>query len=86
MGLHLSSHINLLSLMGLLSDIVGVILLFFNGLPSPIEKASNNLVWSESSMSPRKERQIQRLAWLGLLLIFIGFLLQGLGCIFILSF
>jgi hypothetical protein len=74
-----------LSQCGLISDMLGVALLFLCGLPSKIENpdAGNLMIknLNEESKIPiiRKNKWIHIGANTGLLLAFIGFLLQFIG-------
>ncbi len=79
--MHLNNDINWFSLAGLLLDMIGVVLLFFNGLPSPIDEAQDSLLIS-SRLTEKMEKSIRIKAKAGLVCIFCGFILQGVGVIF----
>jgi hypothetical protein len=73
---------------GLMSDILGVLLLFKFGLPSKFVVVTNNLVWGdvdnkseESRAANRKNKKISFWAHVGLSLLILGFLLQFAGTI-----
>ena len=64
------------NIFGLSFDIVGVVILFFTGLPFKIPE--RNLVYEEE-ITPeqiKKDKSQKRLAFLGLLLLIIGFSFQ----------
>lgn len=74
-------NINIVSSIGLISDIVGVLILFVYGLPSKIEQ--HNLVSFSGTKEPehvsRKNRKVKRWAYVGLSLLLLGFILQLIG-------
>ena len=76
---------------GLVLDIVGVILLFFYGLPNNIPAPSSGtvIVWpgGEANESEKEEyrkelKKYKRLSRLGIILLLVGFGLQLIGNIF----
>jgi hypothetical protein len=81
---HFNSHINLIPALGLIFDMIGVILVFRNGLPSPI-LATTSFIVDESSPSEEEiaisTKRVTRNAKTGLWLIGLGFLLQLAGTI-----
>lgn len=72
------------SVIGLVFDIIGVLMLFQYGLPS-IVVIGDSLLAEESAEDEckreRKNTRIQKLAVIGLFLILFGFIFQLLGVI-----
>ncbi len=73
------------SLLGLIFDIIGVLMLFKYGLPSKLKEHSGGLLLEEN---PKQEKQriaenskITKWAYSGLTLLIIGFLFQIIGTI-----
>ena len=71
---------NIVNSIGLACDIVGVILLFFCGLPSKVNRGGHTLV-SALSLGKTPEgvkrwKRFERLSWLALVLLVLGFVLQ----------
>jgi hypothetical protein len=65
------------STIGLLTDIVGVILLFIYGLPSKMIEPPKLLLESDiDDADLKKNAFITRMSYLGLSLLIIGFMLQ----------
>ena len=68
---------------GLICDMVGIVILFFNGPPAfPVLPDGSEFLWVESDPKENKTKQAKRkdnLSKLALLLIFVGFLLQLIG-------
>ena len=85
MKCHISTNVNILGVLGLLIEIIGVIILFNNGLPSPITK-NESFALSEIVIPNLYEPRIRFLAKLSLVLIIIGFVFQFLSYIFFISF
>ncbi len=79
-------HVNIISSVGLIFDIGGVLLLFKFGLSSEISEVVNLIdepTPEEQLEMYTKNKHIRRMARLGLLLlIFLGFLLQLIGANF----
>jgi hypothetical protein len=73
----------MLTIIGLSLDMIGVVVLFFNGPPIfPILPDGSELIWD--SGSPEKKALASRkifLSKLALGLIFLGFFLQAIGAI-----
>ena len=75
-------HFNLFSSTGLFFDIIGVLFLFKYGLPSEISTGGKLLfLESETDKNNRIERNnhIKKMAYLGLGILFIGFIFQLIG-------
>ncbi len=74
---------NLVSSIGLVFDIIGVLILFKYGLPSKIQNHKGSIIreeGKEEEKARKKEnKKIKQWANLGLILILIGFLLQLIG-------
>jgi hypothetical protein len=72
------------SIIGLILDIIGVLMLFRYGLPSEIE-IGDIIIANESTDSElkrgNKNRRIKKLAYIGLSFILLGFIFQLLGAI-----
>ncbi len=80
---------NLISSIGLIADIIGVLLLFKYGLPSMLKENGGGLLLEEDAAEEKirinTNDKIKRRAYFGLTLILIGFLLQLIGtniCLF----
>ena len=70
----------IINTVGLAFDIVGVILLFFYGLPEPISKTgAGHLTWGENEEEATKWRLYKTRSCWGLALLIIGFSLQLLS-------
>ena len=74
------------TIIGLIFDIIGVLMLFQYGLPSKFE-TSGDLIGLEESTDDelereKKNRRIKILAFIGLSFIFLGFIFQLLGAIY----
>lgn len=86
MQLQFNTTINPLSILGLLIDMVGIYILYKNGIPSPIEEAKSYLIINDD---PAKEmaisKRVRKNARIGLIFIFIGFFFQLVGSIIIVS-
>ena len=70
--------------LGLVLDIIGVILLFFFGLPSRVtRKPDNAMLWpkveEEEKQREKKFRLYSTMSHIGLLLLIVGFTLQLVG-------
>ena len=73
-------HYQYISALGQLLDIVGVIILFFTGLPYKFPKLTGySVVEPEDKDLPSKDKIQKRHAYTGLTIILIGFILQLLG-------
>lgn len=76
-------NLNFVSSIGLIADIVGVLLLFKYGLPSRILNHGGSLLLEESddeeSARNRYNKNVERWAYIGLVLILVGFVLQLIG-------
>jgi hypothetical protein len=71
---------NVISSIGLLIDIAGVVLLFIYGLPSKIATPPTLLIAGNiSDSSKKKNKLITRMSYVGLSLLIIGFILQLAG-------
>lgn len=69
---------------GLVLDIVGVIILFEYGLPSKVKDTDGYLLLGDESDSnniKRKNKQVRFMAYLGLILILLGFIFQFISTI-----
>lgn len=69
---------------GLVLDIVGVIILFEYGLPSKVKDTDGYLLLgdeTDSSNIKRKNKQVRFMAYLGLILILLGFIFQFISTI-----
>ena len=75
-----------LTIIGLIFDIIGVLMLFQYGLPSRFEPSSDSIVIEESIDDElkrnKKNRCIKILAFIGLAFICLGFIFQLLGAIY----
>lgn len=74
---------NMISSIGLLADIVGVIIIFINGLPSKVKEHGGALILDEGSEKEKTRRasnkKIKQWSHIGLGLVLIGFILQLIG-------
>ena len=70
-----------LSSIGLTLDILGCILLFYNGTPSRAINTYSVLEESLSEESVNHNRKIDRFARLGLILLIIGFVFQFISVV-----
>ena len=61
---------------GLFLDILGVILLFFFGLPSRVSEGPPYLSFGEDPDSTKQRKRYQRVSWFALVLLILGFALQ----------
>tara|TARA_R110000751_G_scaffold104423_10_gene199937 strand:+ start:15648 stop:15869 length:222 start_codon:yes stop_codon:yes gene_type:complete len=66
------------SIIGLVFDVIGVILLFMYGVPS---KEMYDSFLQDHTLSDEREKQINFRSKLGLILLILGFLFQILGTI-----
>jgi uncharacterized protein YqhQ len=77
---------NTFTIIGLIFDIIGVLMLFQYGLPSRLETSSESICIEESTddelKREKKNRRIKILAFIGLSFIFLGFVFQLLGAIY----
>ena len=68
---------DIINSLGLGLDIVGIIMLFFFGLPpDPRKGGVGYLVWGEDKNEARKYDVFKSLSWLALFLVVCGFSLQ----------
>ncbi len=67
---------DILTTVGLVLDLVGVAILFFHGLPPSVVRVGDSGMLTEGSMPPEQHERWSRGA---LVLIFIGFSLQGVA-------
>jgi hypothetical protein len=91
---HVSSQINIISVIGLIIDIIGVLILFKHGLP--IEKdfaqtAFNKLgldrdLWLESVQHRWQQKDEKKWAIRGLKFVLAGFVLQMVATFLVWSF
>jgi hypothetical protein len=63
---------------GLILDIIGVLIVFYYGLPSKV-KITRKTVFHQSKEQENDEKRIRRKAQIGLALIVLGFILQFIG-------
>ena len=62
---------------GLLLDIIGVILLFCYGLPPDVDREGKQiLTWGKDEEEACKGKRYDRISWVALVLLVIGFTLQ----------
>jgi hypothetical protein len=85
--MHLNSTINYLSAIGLIVDIAGVLILFEYGLPSKVKTVTQFFVTGNETKEEIEEankhnRNIKRWAYIGLICLLIGFVLQLMGTLF----
>ena len=75
-------HFNLISSIGLIIDILGVILLFIYGLPSKVSEGDYFTDGETEDMQEKrlkKNKHIQKMAHIGLICLILGFLFQLIG-------
>jgi hypothetical protein len=74
---------NIPSSLGLVSDIIGVVIIFIHGLPSKVDEMGGVLLLGENpkdeQIRKNKNKRITRYAYFGLAFIILGFLLQLIG-------
>ncbi len=76
-------HINVISSLGLVCNIAGVVMLFLYGLPSKLKGHGGSILLEEGNEEEKKRKKenekITCKARIGLTLILIGFILQLIG-------
>jgi hypothetical protein len=79
-----STHLNII---GLFLDIIGVLLIYFFGLPSNFNKGDVRITEGEiSSIDKLKNKRIIKKSRIGIILIAIGFSLQFISNLISISF
>jgi len=74
---------NILAIIGLILDMIGVGLIFIFGIPSKIDTEGHTYIITENVDENEKKEanKYKRFSWMGLFLVFLGFLLQCLNYI-----